>query len=89
MMWTLVTAVITMLTAIALGITMLTDHWEKLTYSFQKVQSGLTGGQTIRDYFSDGRAYVITSQDNTANPLLLLQLYGGLWHVCYDLTGND
>ena len=51
---------------------------------------------TVRDYFGDNRLNVITGfkpeEDNqtfNSTTELLIQMHGGLWSICYDLTGNS
>jgi len=47
---------------------------------------------TLKDYFGDQRIYVVSGINKivgtNVSQEVVLQMHGGLWWVCYDLTGN-
>jgi len=105
-------------TAAVLALSILTDHWESIEYSTDKIvlliftyicalfpiyskvlffacfkaEISEKHNLTIRDYFGDKRVYVVSGGQNkqineNGSLEILLQMHGGLWWVCYDLTG--
>ena len=98
--WSLLTASMTLLTTSLMGYTIMSNHWEVITYDHSVVESmissGLSGSEaatadggynvtSVRPMM-DGRVIVVT-RENEQNELLV-RMHAGLWATCYDLTGN-
>ena len=97
--WSLLTASMTLLTTSLMGYTIMSNHWEVITYDHSVVESmissGLSGSEAASDGgynvtsvrpMMDGRVIVVT-RENEQNELLV-RMHAGLWATCYDLTGN-
>ena len=98
--WSLLTASMTLLTTSLMGYTIMSNHWEVITYDHSVVESMISsglqseaaveadGGYNVTSVrpMMDGRVIVVT-RENEQNELLV-RMHAGLWATCYDLTGN-
>jgi hypothetical protein len=95
--WSVLTALLTLSTTGMMGVAVLTSHWEVITYSQSMIEAIITeaggggdGGPDAANNRSsvsqllDGRVIVVTT-DNQHE--LLVKMHSGLWATCYDLTG--
>ena len=86
--WSVLTALLTLITTSLMGVAIMTTHWEIITYSQSVVESLITvdpENRTLVRPLLDGRVIVI-SKENEENELLV-KMHAGLWATCYDLTG--
>ena len=99
--WSLLTASMTLLTTSLMGYTIMSNHWEVITYDHSVVESLISnpdpevtpgdedgaGGYNVTSVrpMMDGRVIVVT-RENEQNELLV-RMHAGLWATCYDLTG--
>ena len=88
--WSILTALMTLLTASLMGVAIMTTHWEVITYSQSVVESIITvdsENRTLVRPLFEGRVLVITKEQDQQNELLV-KMHAGLWATCYDLTGK-
>ena len=101
--WSLLTASMTLLTTSLMGYTIMSNHWEVITYDHAVVESLISNPDpevTPGDEDGDAGGYNVTSvrpmmdgrvivvtRENEQNELLV-RMHAGLWATCYDLTGN-
>lgn len=88
--WSILTALLTLTTTSLMGVAIMTSHWEVISYSQSIVESLIDSvdpaNKTSVKPLLDGRVIVI-SRENEENELLV-KMHAGLWATCYDLTGN-
>ena len=101
--WSLLTASMTLLTTSLMGYTIMSNHWEVITYDHSVVESLISNPDpevTPGDEDGGAGGYNVTSvrpmmdgrvivvtRENEQNELLV-RMHAGLWATCYDLTGN-
>ena len=91
--WSLLTALVTLATTSLMGVTVMTSHWEDISYSKSIVESLLSAASVDADYENktsvkqllDGRVIVVSREEENE---LLVKMHAGLWATCYDLTGK-
>ena len=90
--WSLLTALVTLATTSLMGVTVMTSHWEDISYSKSIVESLLSAASVDADdenktsvkQLLDGRVIVVSREEENE---LLVKMHAGLWATCYDLTG--
>ena len=92
--WSLLTALVTLSTTGLMGVAVLTNHWEYITYSQSSVEaliyennsstSSSSSSISVKQIMDD-RVIVVTTEDQNE---LLVRMHAGLWATCYDLTGK-
>ena len=90
--WSVLTALLTLGTTALMGVVIMTSHWEVITYSQSIVESLLSveenpENKTFVRPLLDGRVIVVSREDEENE--LLVKMHAGLWATCYDLTGNN
>lgn len=86
-----VTVTVTLVTTLLMGITVLSDNWEIILYSRTMVETIVKVNQTnttVEELF-EGKTFVVTQWTNTSTAKqrdFLIQLHGGLWSFCWDLS---
>lgn len=86
--WSVLTALLTLLTTSLMGVAIMTSHWEVISYSQSVVENLLSvdsKNKTSVTPLLNGRVIVV-SKENQENELLV-KMHAGLWATCYDLTG--
>ena len=99
--WSLLTALLTLATTGLMGVAVLTNHWEAITYSQSRVEAlfsvsnsstssstslSLTSSSISVKRIMDDRVLVVTMNGNQSE--LLIKMHAGLWATCYDLSGK-
>ena len=97
--WSLLTALLTLATTGLMGVAVLTNHWEAITYSQSRVEAlfSVSNSSTSSSSSSssssisvkrimDDRVLVVTINENQSE--LLVKMHAGLWATCYDLSGK-
>ena len=91
--WSLLTALVTLATTSLMGTVVMTSHWEDISYSKSIVESLLSAAsvddadyenKTSVKQLLDGRVIVVSREEENE---LLVKMHAGLWATCYDLTG--
>ena len=93
--WSLLTASMTLLTTGLMGYTIMSNHWEVITYDHAAVESlisnvdpeAVEAGLNVTSVrvMMDGRVIVVTRENEESE--LLVKMHAGLWATCYDLSG--
>ena len=99
------TVLITLATTVIVGVVVLSDYWETIQYSRDIVTDLVqkAGGNMATELLFEGKVIVvknltlISSTNGTAPPTtvkevpveLLVQMHGGLWSMCMDLTDEE
>jgi len=90
--WSVLTALITLSTTALMGVVIMTTHWEAITYSQSAVESLLSvedpENKTLVRPLLDGRVIVVSKENDKENELLV-KMHAGLWATCYDLTAQE
>ena len=99
--WSLLTALLTLATTGLMGVAVLTNHWEAITYSQSRVEAlfsvsnsstsspsslSSTSSSISVKRIMDDRVLVVTMNENQSE--LLVKMHAGLWATCYDLSGK-
>ncbi|TRY68902.1 hypothetical protein TCAL_09652 [Tigriopus californicus] len=86
-----VTVTVTLVTTLLMGVTVLSDNWEIILYSRTKVETIAKVNRTnatVEELF-EGKTLIVTQWTNVSTAGqrdFLIQLHGGLWSVCWDLS---
>ncbi|CAM1310606.1 Uncharacterised protein g5465 [Pycnogonum litorale] len=81
------TVTLTVVTSTLIIVSMLTDHWEYVDFDHRKVrETVLRLNYSIEWIEYESIAKIGTGPNR--NKTFLVPLYGGVWHVCMDISGN-
>ena len=84
-----VTVIVTLATTVVMAVSILTDYWELVEYSRADIEilAAENGGKIIVEEMFDGRVLRVFNE-STQSSDVLVQMHGGLWSLCYDLSGR-
>ncbi len=88
------TVCVTLATTVVLSVAVLSDYWELVKYSAEEVGRALEGSDLKAEALFDGKVLVVKSKSISQNASgsvqdVLVQMHGGLWSTCYDLTRKE
>ena len=102
--WSLLTALLTLATTGLMGVAVLTNHWEAITYSQSRVEALFSASNNSSTSSSSPSSTSLSSSSisvkrimddrvlvvtiNENQSELLVKMHAGLWATCYDLSGK-